>query len=1057
MSFIKSAMNRTRIFIFSLFLLTILGFLTYKNMPKESYPDVNIPMMITRVNYTGISPEDGERLIAKPLEKEFKTISGIKEINTKCYEGYCQIILEFKAGYDIEKGLRETKDAVDDAKQTMPKEIDEPIIKEINTSEFAIAILNIYGTAPEKTLMDIAKELQDTIEAIPGVLEAELGGERDEQIEIVINPAKLNSYNLSIANVANFFAGSNILIPAGNIDTEKGSFPIKVPGLIENVDDVLNLPIKVQGDAVIKLLDIAEVKRNFANPNEYVRMNKQPSLSLEIKKQAGANTINTVTYVQKAIEEAQESLPKNVVLKLTNNSAKTIQDNLTDLQNNVITSMILVIICVVLMLGVRTGLLVGFSIPISFMIGILFLGGLDIGINMVVLFGLILAIGMLVDGAIVITEYADKRMIEGMNRRDAYAEASSRMALSIIASTATTLIAFAPLIFWPGTIGEFMKYLPLTVICILTASLLVALVFIPILGALFGKAGAVSEEEKENIIATENGHYDKLKGYMKWYYNILHWCLLRPWKVVMASIVALFLSFFIYGTFGVGVEFFPESEPDFININVHGRGNLSIEEKSKFINDIEDKIFDLPYFKNVYSRSGAKSFRAAEDVIGYIQVELKDWQIRPRANYIIEQMNEKLKDISGVIIEIGKEEKGPNSGKPIEIEISAKGDNQELINKGYKYIEQAMKEIGGFVNIENTLPLPGIQWEMRINKAQAAKFGVNISSIGSIVQMMTRGATVSTYMPIDSDDELDILVRFPAKFRALEMIDNLYVVSTSGNSVPLSSFVEIIPTPKVNMVQRIDAQRVLNVSSDVEEGSFAAEKIVSLKKYLATHPIDDGINIKFKGEDEDSKETSSFMGIAFFAAVFFMGFILLLQFNSFYSTFMILFSIILSTIGVMIGLTIMQEPFSIVMTGLAIVSLAGVVVNNNIILIDAFDEMKTKVSDPFQAVLMTGLQRLRPVYLTTGTTIVGLVPMALKLNIDFINANITIGAPSMDMWSAFSKSFMFGLGFATILTLIVTPCMLLVGVSMRAKFKNWWSNKFHSNNENTKVIEVNEN
>ncbi len=1045
MSFIKSAMNRTRIFIFSLFLFTILGVVTYINMPKESFPDVNIPMMITTVNYTGISPEDGERLIAKPLEKEFKTISGLKEMNTKCYEGYCQIILEFDAGYDIEKGLRETKDAVDDAKQNMPKDIDEPIIKEINTSEFAIAIVNIYGSAPEKTLMNIAQKLQDTLEAIPGVLEADLGGERDEQIEIIINPSKLNSYKLSISDVASFFSGSNTLIPAGNIDTATGSFPIKVPGLIETVDDVLNLPIKVKGDAVIKLQDIAEIKRNFANAKEYVRMNKQPSLSLEIKKRSGANTINTIAMVEKVLEEAKEILPKNIIIKLTNNSAKTIQDNLTDLQNNVISSMILVIICVVLMLGVRTGLLVGFSIPISFLIGILFLGVIDIGINMVVLFGLILAVGMLVDGAIVITEYADKKMIEGMNRKDAYAEASSRMALSIIASTVTTLIAFAPLIFWPGVMGEFMKYLPLTVICILTASLIVALIFIPILGAIFGKAGAVSEEEKANVIASETGHYEELKGYMKYYYNILHWALLRPWKIIISSIVLLFLSFFIYGIFGVGVEFFPDAEPDFININIHGRGNLSIEEKSKFVQEVENKIFDLPYFKDVYSRSGAKSFRASEDVIGYIQVELKDWQIRPRANFIIQEMNEKLKDISGVILEISKDEKGPSSGKPIEIEISAEGDNQILIDKGYKHIEKAMNEIGGFVNIENTLPLPGIQWEMRINKAQAAKFGVNISSIGSIVQMMTRGATISSYMPTDSDEELDIVVRFPQKFRALEMIDNLYVVGSSGNSVPISSFVEIIPAPKVNMVQRIDAKRVLKISSDVESGSFAASKIAELKKYLEKNPVEENINIYFKGEDEDSKESSSFIGMAFIAAIFFMGFVLLLQFNSFYSTFMILFSIVLSTIGVVLGLVIMQDPFSIVMSGLAIVSLAGVVVNNNIVLIDAFDEFKSKISDPFQAVLRTGLQRLRPVYLTTGTTILGLLPMAMKLNIDFINANITIGAPSMDMWSAFSKSFMFGLGFATILTLIVTPCMILVGVQMRQNFKNWWNKKFNKN------------
>ncbi len=1043
MSFMKAAVNRSRIFIFTLILLTVSGLETYLKMSKESFPDVTVPMIFTTVNYTGISPEDGERLIAKPLEKEFKTISGLKQIDSKCYEGYCRVKLDFIAGYDIEKGLRETKDAVDDAKANMPSGIDEPIIKEINTSEFAIAIVNIYGSAPEKTLMNIAEELQDVFESIPGVLEAEIGGERDEQVEILIDPAKLNAYKLSVSDLGTFFAGSNMLIPAGNIETERGAFPVKVPGLIENVEDVLNLPIKVSNDAVIKLSDIADVRRNFANATQYVRMNKQPSLSLEIKKRSGGNTINTVAAVQKALEEARSTLPNNVVVKLTNNSAETIKSNLVDLQNNVISSMLLVIVCVVLMLGIRTGLLVGFSIPVSFFIGILLLGGLGVTINMVVLFGLILAVGMLVDGAIVVTEYADKKMQEGANRVDAYSEASGRMALSIIASTVTTLIAFAPLLLWPGIIGEFIKYLPLTVICVLSASLVVALIFIPVLGALFGKAGAVSEQSKEALIATETGHYEKLTGYMKVYYNILHWALLRPGKVILGILLALFVSFFIYGAFGVGVEFFPDSEPDFLKVNVHARGNLSIDEKTEFVRQVENRIFTMPYFKDVYSRTGAKSYRSAEDVIGYIQVELKDWQDRPRAVKIIKEMEEKLSDVSGVVLEVTKEDKGPKSGKPIEIEISANSDSQKLLEDGYKYIETAMEKIGGFANTENTLPLPGIQWEMRINKAQAAKFGVSISSIGSIVQMMTRGATVSTYRPADSDDELDIVVRFPKKFRALDMIDNLYVVTASGSSVPISTFVDIIPSHKVNLVQRIDGRRVLRVSTDVEVGHFAADKVAKLKKYIQENPLPNGVRVKFRGEDEDSKESSSFIGIAFLAAVFMMGFVLLLQFNSFYSTFMILFSILLSTIGVILGLVITRDPFSIVMTGLAIVSLAGVVVNNNIVLIDAYDEIKDKVSDPFDAVIRTGLQRLRPVYLTTVTTILGLVPMAMKVNIDFINADITVGAPSMDMWSAFSKSMIFGLGFATILTLVVTPCMILYGVKIRKKFKEWWHRKFH--------------
>jgi multidrug efflux pump len=1045
MGFIRSFVDRKRVFLFSMFLLMLFGLTTYQGMPKESFPDVNIPVMIATITDVGISPEDGERLIAKPLEKEFKGITSLKELTSRCYEGYCNIILEFEVGSDPEKGLRETKDAVDKARPYMPKDIDEPEIKEINTSECPVAIVNIYGNAPEKTLIKVAEDLQDIIETVPGVLEAEMGGKRKEQVEIVINPARIDSYKISIANVTSFFSGTNVLIPAGNIETRKGSFPIKVPGLIKGVTDIINLPVKVSGDAVIKLYDIAEVRRNFENATEFVRMNGQPSLSLEVKKRVGYNTINTVAGVREALGHAVRHIPENIVVTITNDSAQKVAENLIDLQNNVISAMVLVIVCVMLMLGARSGVLVGFSIPVSFLLGIVFLASLGVGINMVVLVGLILAVGLLVDGAIVITEYADKRMTEGVDRITAYGEAASRMFIPVVTSTLTTLMAFAPLMFWPGIMGEFIRFLPLTVICILGASLVIALVCVPIMGAMIGKPGSTSPEEEAQIIASEHGRFDELKGYMKLYDRVLDWTLARPKKVMVWVIAALFASFILYGRLGVGVELFPKSEPDFININIHARGNLSIEEKAALTKEAEVLVFDMPYFKNVYSRTGAKSRFASEDVIGYLQLELKDWESRPRAQKVMKELEEKMSSMAGVIVEINEERKGPSSSKPIEIEISAVDDNQKLIEKGYAYVDDAMKHIGGFTSVENTLPLPGIQWEMEINKAQAAKFGVNISSIGSIVQMMTRGAKVSSYMPEDLDEEIDMVVKFPVEFRSLDMIDNLYVVTAPGDSVPLSSFVKIVPAPKVNMIERINSSRVIKVAADVEAGQFAAAKVQKLKEWTVKNPVPENVRVAFRGEDEDSRESMSFIGRAFILAICMMFFVMLVQFNSFYSTFIIMFSIVLSTIGVILGLIAMRDPFSIMMTGLAVVALAGIVINNNIVLIDAYDEIKKKVSDPIVALKMTGLQRLRPVYLTTMTTVLGMLPMAMKLNVDFVNANLTIGAPSMAMWAAFARSMIFGLGFSTVLTLVVTPCMLLLGIRARKSVKDWFREKFRKN------------
>jgi multidrug efflux pump len=924
---------------------------------------------------------------------------------------------------------------VDKARPYLPKDADEPVITEINTSDFPVAIVNVYGTAPERTLSRVADRLQDVIESISGILEAEIGGKREEQIEIVINPGKVDSYKLSLGSLASFLQSTNILIPAGNIEAAGGSFPIKVPGLIENVDDVMNLPVKTRGDGAVRLYDIADVRRNYKDAEGYVRMNGAPSLSLEIKKRVGANTIDTVDAVRYVLSRAAKVVPENVMVSVTNDTSLEIRDNLLDLENSVISAVLLVVLCVMLMLGIREGLLVGLSIPLSFLLGLVFLSLCISSINMIVLFGLILSVGMLVDGAIVITEYSDQELAKGASRVEAYGGASKRMALVVILSTVTTLMAFAPMVFWPGTMGEFMRFLPLTVICVLSASLVVALVFLPILGAVFGSKTSEDTPEKAQILAADMGEYDKLTGYMKFYHNILDWVLKRPGKIFGGVCALLVASIVSYGLFGVGIELFPASEPNFVNINVHARGNLSVDEKTRFVLEVERKAASLPYFKNIYARSGARSRDASEDVVGYVQVELKDWKERPGAEFVMARLGEVMSEVAGVELEVVKQREGPSSGKPIDIRISAIDDNPELIDSGYKYIMDAMDKIGGFVNVEDTTSLPGIQWEMKINKVQAAKLGVSVGNIGQVVQMLTHGAKVSSYMPSDLDEEIDIVVRYPRAYRALDQIGNLYVVGANGQSVPLSSFVKIEPSPKVNMIQRIDGKRTIRVRSDVASGEYPAAKVALLKQHIAQSPPADGVEFTWKGEDQDGKDNMGFLGYAFLMAVFMMFLLLLAQFNSFYSVFMILFSILLSTIGVLWGLMITRDPFSIVMTGLAVVSLAGIIINNNIILIDAYNEISQKVEDPIDALKRTGLQRLRPVYLTTITTILGVMPMALKLNIDFVNADISIGAPSMAMWAAFSRSIAFGLCFATLLTLIVTPCMILLGVRARAWIK----------------------
>lgn len=1037
MHFIDKLFEKSKTVISLLVLLLITGFYTYVNIPKESFPDVNVPYIFTIVTYRGISPEDGERLIAKPIESKLKTLDNVKTMSTNCFEGGCQTILEFNAGFDSEIALQEVKDEVDAAKVELPQGADEPIVNEFDFSEFPILIINVTGQAPERTLLNISKKLESEIEAIPTVLDVEIAGKREEQVEVVINPIKVDAYKLSYAETGGFIARSNTLVAAGNLDTGKGKFGIKVPGLIETITDIMNLPMKVYKDSVITLSDIAKIRRNFKDPEDFARIQGEKALILKVKKRAGTNLIKTVESALQIVEQAKKLLKEkgvsenSVKIIPTQNQAEFVEQRILDLQNSVISAVLLVMVVIVIALGIRTGLLVGLAIPGSFLLGILFLNYAGLTINMIVLFALILAVGMLVDGAIVVTEYADRKMSEGVDKKDAYSEASRRMAMPVISSTATTLAAFMPLAFWPGMMGEFMKFFPITLIATLSASLIMALIFIPTLGAIYGKPGAVDEHEYEQLIAAEEGKFDKLYGYTKKYANILKWALKRPWKIFYSSIGTMILVIFLYGIFGAGVEFFPESEPDFLMINVRARGNLSLVQQDEIIKNIENQILDYPHFKpTIFTNTGAASENAPRDTIGYIQMELKNWQDRPKAKKIIKELKNKINSKPGVFIEIKQPEEGPVRGKPISIEVSS-FDNEKL-EAGIKYVREALETVGGFVDIEDTRPLPKIEWEIKVNRSQAAKFGVDIASIGQMVQMLTRGVKFSSYRPDDTDEEVDIMIRYPKEYRNLDQLRILKVLTPAG-SIPISNFVTITPGSKTSNITRIDGKRVMTVESEVEEGVLVNEKLQALKKYYKKNPPPEDINIQLKGQSEDQKETGSFLLKAFLIAIFVMAIILVTQFNSFYSTFLILFAVILSIIGVLIGLMILQKPFGLVMSGIAVVSLAGIVVNNNIVLIDTYDQLKNNVKNPFDAIMRTGVQRLRPVMLTTITTILGLLPMMLMLNLDFVNREITIGSPSMAWWSELATSIIAGLTFATILTLIVTPCMLLIGAKSKQK------------------------
>ena len=871
------------------------------------------------------------------------------------------------------------------------------------------------------------------------MLEAKLAGNRDEVVEVIVDPLRLESYGLDPALAAATVSGSNLLVAAGVQDTGQGRFSIKVPGLFESVLDIVGLPVLTDGDSVVTVGDIAQVRRTFRDPSTYARVNGRPAVALEVSKRSGENVIATIEKIRAVVKSEQLNWPatlrESVKVSYSQDRSDQIRTMLSDLQNSVLSAVILVMVVVIAVLGVRSGALVGIAIPGSFLTALLLLYLLEVSLNIVVLFSLILAVGMLVDGAIVVTEFADRRLSEAVPRRQAYLQASQRMAAPIIASTATTLAAFLPLVFWPGIVGEFMKFLPMTVLLTLSASLLMALIFVPTIGALIGKPADISSRALRTLNAGESGDLFSISGFTGRYLTLLAQAVKRPGQVMALAIGLLIGVLLLYGRIGPGVEFFPDVEPDNAQIQVRARGNLSVDEQDEIMRAVEQRVLDIRGVRTFYTRVGGDAnSEEAEDIVGSISLEFADWRHRPRVNQIFETLRERLVDFSGVIIDLRKEEGGPPVGKPLQLQLSSY--YPELLVPAAAIVRAQFDGMTGLNSIEDSRPLPGIDWALQVDRAQAAKYGVDIGKVGNMIQMTTGGYKIGEYRPDDSAEEIEIRVRFPESDRTVTGLSEVRV-STAAGSVPVSNFVVREARQKTGMLKRVDGFRVITIKADVDEGVLADTKLQELESWLANSPLDSRVQVTFKGEDEEQAKAKAFLGKAFVVALFVMALILVTQFNSFYQALLILFAVIMSTVGVLIGLMATGSPFGIVMNGIGVIALAGIVVNNNIVLIDTYVRLRQTIADPVEAVLRTGAQRLRPVMLTTATTILGLLPMMLGINIDFLSREVTQGAPSTQWWTQLSTSIVFGLSFATVLTLVVTPSALV----LQANVSSWWATR----------------
>nr|CRH06456.1 Putative acriflavin resistance protein [Candidatus Magnetococcus massalia] len=1026
---ISAAFSHARTTLLLLLFILLTGGIAYHTIPKESDPDVQIPVITVSVGYEGISPEDGERLLIKPLEKNLRGLDGLKELDAVAAVGNASVTLTFEAGFDAEKALRKVRQKVDDARSDMPEEADEPVVQEINVALFPVITVSLSGQVDVMSLRRVARSLKDRIEALPGVLEVDIGGEREEMVEILVDPLNLETHGIGFNEVAQLVARNNSLIPAGAIDTGKGRMSIKAPGVVEGVEDLLNMPIKVEGDTVITFDQIATVRRTLKDPEGFARMNGRPTLTLEVKKRLGANILEMVAAVKKSVAEAQSSWSLPIKVGFSNDQSTQIRDMLGDLENSVLSAIVLVMIVVVGALGIRSALLVGMAIPGAFLTAILILDLLGVTMNIVVLFSLILVVGMLVDGAIVVVEQADQLRRRGHDGLSAFRRASQRMAWPVIASTITTLAVFMPLLFWPGVIGQFMKYLPLTVLFALSASLLMALLFMPVLGGIsLGRnhstakmAGDASNTHKPGLWTPR---YAKLLGFL------LH----HPTKVFIVAIGLMVGAFALYGAKGNGVEFFPDVEPDYAQIIIHSRGDLSIHEKDAIVHRVEQQLLGHSELKEVYGRSFARGGGTgrSEDTIGVIQLAFKDWHERRRASAILDEIRDQLKGIAGVTIEVRKQENGPSGGKPVMLKITAAdgASPEPTVNRLLKH----MATMGTFVDLEDDRSPAGVEWRVLVDRAEAARFGADVVTVGSAVQLVTSGVLVGTYRPDDADDEVDIRLRFPENARHLDRLNALRTPTARG-MVPMSNFVRVEPAPKVDAIKRSDGNRVVTISADVRDGLLVDDQVTQLRATVDKMELARGVEVLFKGEDEDQRETAAFLVNAFSVALFLMLVALVTQFNSLYQAGIVLSAIIFSTAGVLLGLLVSGEPFGIVMGGIGVIALAGIVVNNNIVLIDCYNELRREGVPALEAALAAGEQRLRPVLLTAATTILGLMPMAMGVNLDLMGREILIGAPSTQWWTQLSTSIAGGLAFATPLTLLLTPCLLVGGAKLARIFR----------------------
>jgi len=1018
--------HRTTVFVL-IFLIIVIGMVSYLSLPREAAPDIKMPYVIVAVPYPGVGPEDIESLVTNHLETELEDLDDVEEMTSSSMEGLSRVVIKFMPDVDTVWATQQVQDRVNRSRSKLPADIEEPVVQQISSSDWPILQISLSGPAGPVRYTAIAEDLQAEMEALPDILEVDLTGGVEREIRVEVNPHLLNIHELSLDKVVKALRAENVNIPGGDVEEGKLQYTIRIAREIEDPDVIKGMVIETKFGHPILVRDVAEVVDDFKEDLTFARYRGKDSVSLSVKKKPGANIVHVVEQIKKMVEEREVTFPAGTEVTYLNDYSKFIKDMVHELENNIVTALVLVMLVLFLFVGGRNALFVAIAIPLSMLVSFVILSALGVTLNFVVLFSLVLALGMLVDNAIVVVENIFRHHTQGKDIMVAAREGTREVGWPVITSTLTTLSVFFPLLFWPGIMGEFMGYLPLTLIITLASSLFVALIINPVIASVFMTGKERLSRRLRNKIVKPAVKETRAREsiFMRGYRHTLRWTIRWSPLVILVMVGILVGSVVLFKQTDLKVEFFPSTTPERGAINVAAPEGTELSTTDVITRKVEAFLEDRDNLKHYIAEVGvAGGFRmfpgSSTSNSAKISIDFRDrreWTENPFAT--IESLRKHLETIPGAEISIQKEKRGPPTGKPVNIEIS--GRDYDVLSQVAEQIKDRIKDIEGLTDLQDDYSEGRPELGLRIDPILSSTLILHgMQVVAGTVRTAIYGQKATTYRL--GEDEFDVTVRLQERFRKdREDVLDLVVAGKEGRKVPLRNVAWIDGDVGPTTIAHKERKRVITVSGDAE-GRSGAEILKDVRKSLDDyHPR--GATLSYTGENKEMVKAQGFLMQALLVGLFLIAMVLLTQFNSIGQAFIILFSVLLSMIGVLWGLIITRMNFSVMMTGLGIISLAGVVVNNGIVLIDFINKLRDRGYELVDALVEAGAVRMRPVLLTAGTTTLGLIPMAQGWDFDFRALNIETGTGSMEFWGPMAIAVIYGLVFATVLTLLVVPAM----------------------------------